>query len=74
MLPLARNSESPARSHPLGIQEAEQLLLIVLAERCADAHVMHDRTGDARRETLRSCMAARAVLLKDALSLIPWLM
>jgi hypothetical protein len=54
----------------LGIQEAKKFLFVVLAERSADAHVPHHRTRNARRKTIRSCMAAGAVLLEDMLAFI----
>ena len=54
----------------LGIQEAEKFLFVVLAERRPDAHVPHHRTRNARRKTIRSCMAAGAILLEDALAFI----
>ena len=46
----------------------EQFLFFVFAERRAHAHVAHDGSGYARRESLGRCMAARTVLLKYLLT------
>ncbi|AXC11258.1 hypothetical protein ACPOL_1922 [Acidisarcina polymorpha] len=54
----------------LRIQEAKQLLFIMLAKRCANSHVAQDRTGDARRKAVRRCVAAGTILSEDAVSVI----
>jgi hypothetical protein len=54
----------------LRIKEAQQNLLVVLAEIGADPHVARDGPGDARRKAFRCSVATRAVLREDSLPLI----
>jgi hypothetical protein len=52
----------------LWVQEAQQFLFIVLAERGSNAHMAKNSAGDTRREAFRGVVATRAILLEDAIS------
>jgi len=51
------------------IEEVQQLLLVVLAERGANTHMAHYGARYAGREPFRRRVTTRAILLKDALAL-----
>lgn len=56
-----------ASSPPSWGKEAEQFLLIVLAELSTHPHVPDDCARDTRRQTFRRIVASGAILLQDAL-------
>jgi hypothetical protein len=60
---------SPKWNVRLRVEEVKQRFFIVLAQPGANAHVAHDG-ADMRARTPPARVAARAVLLKDALALI----
>ena len=63
------NRSRSAERAPLWIQETQESLLILFAERSANSHMPDDCTGDARREALRCIVAAGAVLFEHLLAI-----
>jgi hypothetical protein len=64
---------SPAWCIPIiksWVEKANQLFLIVLAQRCAHAHVAHNGSGDSIGKAFWCVVAAGAVLLEDTVAFI----
>jgi hypothetical protein len=64
-----RLKDPPRDGMTLWVEELEQRLFVVLAERSSDPHVTNDRSRYAGRKAFWWVVTARAVLLKDALTL-----